>query len=145
MVLDDNIDPMEYPEPELDNYEDEDEAWLAGHDNFNGNKNFSQNGNISSTVGMENVTKEKYENRNFDTKYNNENNQQDLTILAQIQTVPSLVLTVFYRGQPVHITLDGGATSNYIRKELCDRLGFKIYPNGQTSLLGDKKKPASLQ
>ena len=59
--------------------------------------------------------------------------------LANIETVPSLVLTVFYHGQPVHITLDGGATSNYVRKDICDRHGFKIRPNSQTSLLGDKK------
>ena len=59
--------------------------------------------------------------------------------LAQIETIPSLVLTVFYHGQPVHITLDGGATCNYIKQEVCQKYGFKINPNRQTSVLGDKR------
>ena len=46
---------------------------------------------------------------------------------------------MFYKCQPIHITLDGGATSNYIKRIICEKFGFKIYPNGQTSLLGDKK------
>ena len=34
-----------------------------------------------------------------------------------IQSEPSLVLTVYYKNAPLHITLDGGATSNYIKLE----------------------------
>ena len=60
-------------------------------------------------------------------------------MLAKLETVPSLVLTVFYKRIPVHITLDGGATTNYIRKDICEKLGIKIFPNGQISLLGDRK------
>ena len=51
---------------------------------------------------------------------------------------------MFSKREPVHITLDSGATSNYIRKDICKKLAFKIRPNSQTSVLGDQvtKLPA---
>ena len=65
--------------------------------------------------------------------------QMPVQTCGYIQSEPSLVLTVYYKNAPLHITLDGGATSNYIKLEVCQKLGLQILPNFQTSTLGDKK------
>ena len=59
-----------------------------------------------------------------------------------IQPVPSQILTVFQETNnlnPVHIDLDSGATINYCTEREARQRGFKIYPNGQLSKLGDGK------
>ena len=53
---------------------------------------------------------------------------------------PSQILTVFTKsGNPVHITLDGGATGSFITKQCAEKNGFKIWPNNQTAGLADNK------
>ena len=59
--------------------------------------------------------------------------------LCFITPVPSLVLTVFYNNKASHITIDNGATSNYVLHSYARSMKFPIYPNGQMSLLGDRK------
>ena len=63
--------------------------------------------------------------------------------LSFIRPVSSQILTVFQdnssQSAPIHIDLDTGATVNYVtEKEVLNR-GFKVYPNGQLSKLGDGK------
>lgn len=51
---------------------------------------------------------------------------------------PSQILTVFTKGgNPVHITLDGGATGSFITLECATRNGFKIWKNNQSASLAD--------
>ena len=76
---------------------------------------------------------------NYDRVEQDEDKVNEDCVVANIETVPSLVLTVFFKRIPVHITLDGGATTNYIRRDICEKLGIRIFPNGQVSLLGDRK------
>ena len=60
--------------------------------------------------------------------------------LGYIAPVPTQLLTVFLDEEnktPVHIDIDSGATLNYAREKEVLNLGFKIYPNGQLSTLGD--------
>ena len=63
------------------------------------------------------------------------------TKLSYIRPVSSQVLTVFQensnQSSPVHIDLDTGATVNYVTENEVLKRGFKIYPNGQLSKLGD--------
>ena len=57
-----------------------------------------------------------------------------------IKPVPSQVLTVFSEinnKKPVHIDLDSGATLNFCRENEVLKNGFKMFPNGQLSRLGD--------
>ena len=60
--------------------------------------------------------------------------------MKYIQPVPSQILTVFRENDnknPVHIDLDSGATLNYCLESAVLKNGFKIFPNGQLSRLGD--------
>ena len=66
-------------------------------------------------------------------------NCEQLSKLTRVECLPSLVLTVFSKGRPINITLDGGATSNYALHSFCKLMGFKIHPSNQNSILGDQK------
>ena len=63
--------------------------------------------------------------------------------LSYIRPVSSQILTVFQdrsnQSSPIHIDLDTGATVNYVTETEVVRRGFKVYPNGQLSKLGDGK------
>ena len=41
----------------------------------------------------------------------------------------------------MHITLDCGATLNFAKLQYVLKMGFRIYPNSQLSVLGDKVTP----
>ena len=102
--------------------DEEDIAEMLGYSNFSG---------INTDEVIVGPSSDHYENlsRTEDTK------------LAYIRPVSSQVLTVFQENSinssPVHIDLDTGATVNYVTEEEVRKRGFKIYPNGQLSKLGD--------
>jgi hypothetical protein len=53
---------------------------------------------------------------------------------------PSQVLTVFTKsGNPIYITLDGGATGSFISLSCAEKNQFKIWPNNQTAGLADNQ------
>ena len=53
---------------------------------------------------------------------------------------PSQILTVFTKdGNPIDITLDGGATGSFIKHSYAKEHNFKIWPNNQTAGLADSK------
>ena len=59
---------------------------------------------------------------------------------SYIKPVPSQILTMYQDSTekiPVHIDLDSGANLNFCRESEVLKYGFKIFPNGQTSSLGD--------
>ena len=51
--------------------------------------------------------------------------------------ISSQVLTVYYGNIPVNITLDSGATTNFISLKKCRSLKVRMLKNGQTVKLGD--------
>lgn len=60
--------------------------------------------------------------------------------LALLKTVPTQILTMYAlqkNKMPLHIELDSGANLNYCREKDIKELGFHIYPNNQSSKLGD--------
>ena len=60
--------------------------------------------------------------------------------LGFIKPEPSQILTVFLNTlnqSPIHIDMDSGASLNYTEEEEAIQKGYKIYPNGQLSKLGD--------
>ena len=69
----------------------------------------------------------------------NDNSHEDEPGMAKISRLPMLVLTVFYNKQPVHIHLDSGAESDYVRLDFCKRMNIPIQPNNTLSVLGDSK------
>ena len=53
---------------------------------------------------------------------------------------PSQILTVFTKsGQPLDITLDGGATGSFIKYSCAIAHKFRIWPNNQSAGLADSK------
>ena len=53
---------------------------------------------------------------------------------------PSQILTVFTKhGDPLDITLDGGATGSFIKHSCAIKHNFKIWPNNQSAGLADSK------
>lgn len=53
---------------------------------------------------------------------------------------PSQVMTVYTKqGQPINITLDGGATGSFIKLSCAKKYGFKIWPNKQSAGLADNQ------
>ena len=53
---------------------------------------------------------------------------------------PSQILTVFTKkGEPIDITLDGGATGSFITHACALKHNFKIWPNNQSAGLADSK------
>ena len=62
---------------------------------------------------------------------------EDQCQLSRIVPVGSPVLTVYYGKQPLNITIDSGATTSFITKEMCMSLSLKIVPNGKLIKLGD--------
>ena len=53
---------------------------------------------------------------------------------------PSQILTVFTKdGNPIDITLDGGATGSFIKHSCAVQNKFKIWPNNQSAGLADSK------
>ena len=57
-----------------------------------------------------------------------------------LEPKPSQILTMFTKqGQPIHITLDGGATGSFIKQECAIKNKFKIWNNNQTAGLADNK------
>ena len=59
---------------------------------------------------------------------------------SYIKPVPSQILTMYQDSTekiPIHIDLDSGANLNFCRESEVLKCGFKIFPNGQTSSLGD--------
>ena len=62
--------------------------------------------------------------------------------LGYIKQEPTQILTAFEdisNQAPVHVELDSGASLNYTEEAEVIKRGFKIYPNGQLSKLGDGK------
>ena len=60
------------------------------------------------------------------------------TGLNTLKPVPTQLLTVAnITGNPVHIKLDSAATVNFISFNKAVACYFKIYPNSQSSKLGD--------
>lgn len=57
----------------------------------------------------------------------------------RITPVPSQILTVYYKEQPLNITLDSGATVSFIRLSTAMALQCPISPNDQLALLADEK------
>ena len=132
LVLDDNLVPEDYQEHYNDTAAETDynfPAETAYYEEQNHQQQWLYDSNPYSS------------NTDYQSPLNTHVDKQHITDLSlgYIKSEPSLVLTVFYADIPVHITLDGGATSNYIKLELCLRLGLKILPNYQTSTLGDRK------
>ena len=59
--------------------------------------------------------------------------------VGAIFPVPSMVLTVKFRGKVFPVTFDNGATVSFIREDLARVLGLKIQPNGQMASLADSR------
>ena len=57
--------------------------------------------------------------------------------LSRITPVNSPVLTVYLNNHPINITIDSGATTSFIRKDICTSLNLKISPTGKLIKLGD--------
>ena len=86
---------------------------------------------------------------NINEEVNSNSNQSDTKIefsrnetvkCGYIKPVPSQILTVFQdvpNKSPIHIELDSGATVSYCLESEAHKRGFKIFPNGQLSKLGD--------
>ena len=61
-----------------------------------------------------------------------------LETIKTLDPQPSQILTVFTKsGNPVYITLDGGATGSFITKKCADENNFKIWKNNQSAGLAD--------
>ena len=59
--------------------------------------------------------------------------------MNKLQPVPSLTLEASYKGVGLGITLDSGATVSFCRRDLVERLGVPVKPNGQLAVLADCK------
>ena len=95
---------------------------------------YSCNSNSDSTSTQEEV--DKNHNKDDLPKFYRETDAK----CDFIQPVPSQIVTVFENIEntnPVHIDLDSGATLNYCTEQEVVKRGFKVYPNGQLSKLGD--------
>ena len=60
--------------------------------------------------------------------------------LGYIKPVPSQLMTVYQdkrQNLPIHLDLDSGANVSYVEHKEAIARGFKVYPNGQLSKLGD--------
>jgi len=58
--------------------------------------------------------------------------------LAHIEPVPAQILSLLdSNGIAIHLELDNGATCSYIQLREAIKRGFNIYPNNQSSQLGD--------
>ena len=81
-----------------------------------------------------------------DSTFDKEKDNADIPFsdskLGYMQPQPTQILTVFRTPQnenPVHVDLDSGASLNYTEEKEAIKRGFKIWPNGQMSKLGDGK------
>ena len=67
-----------------------------------------------------------------------QHNKSNYTGLSLIQPVPTQLLTLTdHSGSPIHIELDSAATVNFITYKEAKTRNFTIYPNDQSSKLGD--------
>ena len=113
---------------ETEEYKDEDEiAEMFGYSaSINDSEDVSHDDEVTNEIPNNNSSHSF--SRNTEEKCN------------YIKPVQSQILTLFQDPEnkiPVHVDLDSGATLNFCLESEAIKHGFRIYPNGQLSKLGD--------
>ena len=112
---------------EEEDFEDEDEiAEMFGYSSNSNSPETVQNEevNVNNSINSSSTTL----SRSIEEKY------------SYIKPVQSQILTLYQDSAnkvPIHVDLDSGATVNYCMESEVLKCGFKVYPNGQLSKLGD--------